>query len=95
MKKPSKLEQQFINQLQVIDEEVINNSKNNLFLILGKENIDKWESNEDIDEINLDEVISISFTNQKTKKQVIDLISNINLSAYIILDEDEYLLLKK
>jgi hypothetical protein len=102
MKNIDKLTNTIINEIPVINARIIKSYKESLNIskdfslkvLLGSDNIDKWENNQDIDEINLDEIHCIYFADESTKRQVIDLISNIDQSSYCILDNDEYELLK-
>lgn len=65
-----------------------------LFVLLGKENIERWDENEDIDEIDLDDVKEINFDAESDCKTVIEIFCRFILEDYIILDEDEFNLLK-
>lgn len=63
--------------------------KNVLFLLMGKHNIESWDDNE-IQDISLDEVKRIEFTDEQSRQTTIAILEQFALEDYIILDEDEY-----
>ena len=62
---------------------------NVLLLLIGKHNIESWDENE-IQDIDLDDVKRVEFTDDKSKETIIEILCQFVLEDYIILDEDEY-----
>jgi len=62
---------------------------NVLYLIIGKHNIESWDDNE-IQDISLDEVKRIEFTDEESKEDVIAILEQFVLEDYLEISEDEY-----